>query len=122
MLSAACGTAPRWAISIASFARESMRQATLASHRTPSDMRSEEHTSELQSPCNLVCRLLLEKKKNNIEKRIEVVIDVMIQIIDAFIAGDFASLALGRYNALIICHLFLVYQSLTTDAYRQHTH
>src|SRR2546426_6789609 len=26
--------------------------------------RSEEHTSELQSPCNLVCRLLLEKKKD----------------------------------------------------------
>src|SRR5256885_11764601 len=30
------------------------------------DRRSEEHTSELQSPCNLVCRLLLEKKKKNI--------------------------------------------------------
>src|SRR5256885_13193000 len=29
--------------------------------------RSEEHTSELQSPCNLVCRLLLEKKKNNFQ-------------------------------------------------------
>src|SRR5256885_15901958 len=29
------------------------------------DRRSEEHTSELQSACNLVCRLLLEKKKNN---------------------------------------------------------
>src|SRR5256885_5000873 len=28
--------------------------------------RSEEHTSELQSPCNLVCRLLLEKKKTNL--------------------------------------------------------
>src|SRR2546426_2345484 len=28
------------------------------------DDRSEEHTSELQSPCNLVCRLLLEKKKS----------------------------------------------------------
>src|SRR5688500_19896934 len=28
--------------------------------------RSEEHTSELQSPCNLVCRLLLEKKKEYI--------------------------------------------------------
>src|SRR2546426_3522904 len=28
------------------------------------ESRSEEHTSELQSPCNLVCRLLLEKKKN----------------------------------------------------------
>src|SRR2546426_7794625 len=30
--------------------------------------RSEEHTSELQSPCNLVCRLLLEKKKKNIDR------------------------------------------------------
>src|SRR5256885_3324948 len=29
----------------------------------PYRLRSEEHTSELQSPCNLVCRLLLEKKK-----------------------------------------------------------
>src|SRR5205807_8162252 len=29
----------------------------------PMKTRSEEHTSELQSPCNLVCRLLLEKKK-----------------------------------------------------------
>src|SRR2546426_9272143 len=28
--------------------------------------RSEEHTSELQSPCNLVCRLLLEKKKERL--------------------------------------------------------
>src|SRR5256885_8016493 len=35
-----------------------------ARSRTPTT-RSEEHTSELQSPCNLVCRLLLEKKKNN---------------------------------------------------------
>src|SRR5205807_4376516 len=32
--------------------------------------RSEEHTSELQSPCNLVCRLLLEKKKKNHNKYI----------------------------------------------------
>src|SRR5256885_12501847 len=31
---------------------------------TPVEQRSEEHTSELQSPCNLVCRLLLEKKKS----------------------------------------------------------
>src|SRR5256885_6535301 len=30
-----------------------------------SGVRSAEHTSELQSPCNLVCRLLLEKKKRN---------------------------------------------------------
>src|SRR5256885_6853898 len=32
-------------------------------HRKIPYPRSEEHTSELQSPCNLVCRLLLEKKK-----------------------------------------------------------
>src|SRR2546426_6885741 len=31
-------------------------------------LRSEEHTSELQSPCNLVCRLLLEKKKKKKNK------------------------------------------------------
>src|SRR5256885_11636529 len=30
------------------------------------NLRSEEHTSELQSPCNIVCRLLLEKQKNNL--------------------------------------------------------
>src|SRR5256885_3746784 len=38
--------------------------ATALLHDTVED-RSEEHTSELQSPCNLVCRLLLEKKKEN---------------------------------------------------------
>src|SRR5256885_5311466 len=32
-------------------------------------LRSEEHTSELQSPCNLVCRLLLEKKKKRPQTR-----------------------------------------------------
>src|SRR5256885_3331378 len=32
--------------------------------------RSEEHTSELQSPCNLVCRLLLEKKKKNVSSSV----------------------------------------------------
>src|SRR2546426_5947283 len=43
-------------------------EAVLAALRAPDlasvvEWRSEEHTSELQSPCNLVCRLLLEKKK-----------------------------------------------------------
>src|SRR5256885_12893901 len=41
-------------------ARESLTQSLQSA---PDDLRSEEHTSELQSPCNLVCRLLLEKKK-----------------------------------------------------------
>src|SRR5256885_12159090 len=41
------------------------RQAAqpLLERRLAHRVRSEEHTSELQSPCNLVCRLLLEKKK-----------------------------------------------------------
>src|SRR5256885_3783559 len=34
--------------------------------------RSEEHTSELQSPCNLVCRLLLEKKKKTLIERLRI--------------------------------------------------
>src|SRR2546426_4913234 len=37
--------------------------ARRAADRERRQHRSEEHTSELQSPCNLVCRLLLEKKK-----------------------------------------------------------
>src|SRR2546426_160775 len=35
-------------------------------------VRSEEHTSELQSPCNLVCRLLLEKKKKKSSRMCEI--------------------------------------------------
>src|SRR5256885_8049178 len=37
---------------------------TATAARAATSRRSEEHTSELQSPCNLVCRLLLEKKNN----------------------------------------------------------
>src|SRR5256885_5690484 len=43
---------------IAAFPAHGQRHAL-----APMTDRSEEHTSELQSPCNLVCRLLLEKKK-----------------------------------------------------------
>src|SRR2546426_9307186 len=46
--------------------RENNLQPTLA---VPEPNRSEEHTSELQSPCNLVCRLLLEKKNTNYGRR-----------------------------------------------------
>src|SRR2546426_8360081 len=41
----------------------------LATRQWGNPYRSEEHTSELQSPCNLVCRLLLEKKKHNTPAR-----------------------------------------------------
>src|SRR2546426_8783262 len=43
-------------------------RGTDAPRRRRAQERSEEHTSELQSPCNLVCRLLLEKKKNHTNK------------------------------------------------------
>src|SRR5256885_11424527 len=42
---------------------ECRRAGPCARARGRGQRRSEEHTSELQSPCNLVCRLLLEKKK-----------------------------------------------------------
>src|SRR5260370_19541791 len=43
--------------------------ASTARPRVPKCSRSEEHTSELQSHLNLVCRLLLEKKKKEIDRR-----------------------------------------------------
>src|SRR2546426_8840938 len=46
---------------------EDVRAARVGGRPGRSTPRSEEHTSELQSPCNLVCRLLLEKKKNKTE-------------------------------------------------------
>src|SRR5256885_5130909 len=44
---------------------------------TAGENRSEEHTSELQSPCNLVCRLLLEKKKKTINFKVYLQIEVV---------------------------------------------
>src|SRR2546430_5289053 len=46
----------------------------------PSCLRSEEHTSELQSQSNLVCRLLLEKKKKNYN-----ILDLILRIDDCVI-------------------------------------
>src|SRR2546426_4772102 len=44
--------------------RTAARPGSSSPGTSASSRRSEEHTSELQSPCNLVCRLLLEKKKS----------------------------------------------------------
>src|SRR2546426_6744206 len=52
----------RWADTFTQWAGVTARQRILLAD---AQTRSEEHTSELQSPCNLVCRLLLEKKKNH---------------------------------------------------------
>src|SRR2546430_5502486 len=48
--------------------RRGSRRARPREGRAPPEVRSEEHTSELQSQSNLVCRLLLEKKKRNEER------------------------------------------------------
>src|SRR3989454_10739379 len=56
---------PRWVPSTLGVLREETanREPRLLRRGGSAPARSEEHTSELQSPCNLVCRLLLEKKK-----------------------------------------------------------
>src|SRR5688500_19865944 len=41
-------------------------EVLISERKSKKERRSEEHTSELQSPCNIVCRLLLEKKKARI--------------------------------------------------------
>src|SRR3989454_5953071 len=60
--------------------RPTARTSGASSGSPASGIRSEEHTSELQSPCNLVCRLLLEKKKikQTAQLRAEVGIDQSI--------------------------------------------
>src|SRR5256885_11004703 len=57
-----CGAEHRLALDLADLVGVVARRLGAAG-RPRSHPRSEEHTSELQSPCNLVCRLLLEKKK-----------------------------------------------------------
>src|SRR5690348_18214469 len=71
-------SAPSDARSALSSARTSASSTTVSAVATPPNVRvarrtrvrrrSEEHTSELQSPVHLVCRLLLEKKKKNNKK------------------------------------------------------
>src|SRR5256885_3129067 len=60
-----------------------------ASRMTSLDLglRSEEHTSELQSPCNLVCRLLLEKKKESPRVTSDVAVDLCRPLHPARTAG-----------------------------------
>src|SRR2546426_40036 len=74
-------------------------------HRRLHLRRSEEHTSELQSPCNLVCRLLLEKKK---KKKHNLSYDTLSIIYDTCIL-DYSS-----QTSLIYQSSFLHYFFLTT--------
>src|SRR5690348_18211057 len=58
------------------------------------ELRSEEHTSELQSPVHLVCRLLLEKKKKNIYKNIQLLV-VIVQLLHWHIHSIIPALTLS---------------------------
>src|SRR5256885_8600401 len=51
---------------IKQFQKKAIMENVVQEYRDRQYHRSEEHTSELQSPCNLVCRLLLEKKKQTL--------------------------------------------------------
>src|SRR3989454_2658630 len=62
------GSAGRF-VATAIAAESRPRKRTTAGTSPGGRSRSEEHTSELQSPCNLVCRLLLEKKNRTLKKR-----------------------------------------------------
>src|SRR2546426_4334848 len=61
--------------------RDVRRSGACRTRHRGGERRSEEHTSELQSPCNLVCRLLLEKKKkkSKIDQKMSTRIVVMMQ-------------------------------------------
>src|SRR5256885_6361141 len=63
------GTQPRLLLEAAPLLLRVVQLAERVRDLALLDERSEEHTSELQSPCNLVCRLLLEKKKTKISHR-----------------------------------------------------
>src|SRR2546426_8350338 len=54
--------------------------ATARRRRSGRSARSEEHTSELQSPCNLVCRLLLEKKNRFLAPEANLSISVLARV------------------------------------------
>src|ERR1022692_4251158 len=85
-------------------------------HRAHRALRSEEHTSELQSPCNLVCRLLLEKKKKT---KLFVGIPVSLVVVVLCSAlGHWQSAELTR----CICFFFFLNDAATPEIYSLSLH
>src|SRR5256885_11865628 len=64
-------------------------ESSLPANKAWRQDRSEEHTSELQSPCNLVCRLLLEKKQARIDS---------VRVLVLLVAARFRNVVLGEYR------------------------
>src|SRR5205807_8176971 len=69
------GTAPKTSAPVATKRELTHYDTAARAAATQPSARSEEHTSELQSPCNLVCRLLLEKKKQKKIKVEDIIVD-----------------------------------------------
>src|SRR3989454_6900039 len=79
--------------------------------------RSEEHTSELQSPCNLVCRLLLEKKKSgDREVRARTTLEALMLLPDATLAPFFTDFLLP--GAASVLTAFNLLPPVTEDELR----
>src|SRR5256885_13100933 len=66
----------RGTLDLALVSRDRPQRGRLLFHEP---LRSEEHTSELQSPCNLVCRLLLEKKKKKTQRANYIIITLQAE-------------------------------------------
>src|ERR1022692_1616899 len=76
------------------------------------EARSEEHTSELQSPCNLVCRLLLEKNRQNLRQTERIAGMKLAFCLCAALAAPLAGLAQAGWVSLcdgktMACFFFL---------------
>src|ERR1022692_1063915 len=92
--------------------------------------RSEEHTSELQSPCNLVCRLLLEKKKKRVGSTDEKSDTVQCAVYRQTAGDRLAGTAIGSAGPCIrtlllfasICLFFFFNDTATTEIYTLSLH
>src|SRR3989440_6130875 len=71
-------------------------------------VRSEEHTSELQSRSDLVCRLLLEKKKI-VRLRSEIIVaSANLHLFGLLVVYEFNSRSLGPFHEALLCMLFIL--------------
>src|SRR6266850_1272940 len=92
--------------------------------------RSEEHTSELQSPCNLVCRLLLEKKKNCVFENIlnennKIIMYIINNMLFFIVYLHFSKLFLileSGVNRTSIGFIFFFNDTATTEIYTLSLH
>src|SRR4029434_5282583 len=95
---------------------------------TPQPGRSEEHTSELQSHLNLVCRLLLEKKKYDIVSYVQMltsnsICDLVARTrVCVYRSLQCSSYALTNAYESLFCYFFFFNDTATTEIYTLSLH